>query len=1404
MSGDDVSAWWHRRWLGLVAPVQGLVVSVPVLVDAGCMQRLGPELSRRLADDDEGLTTPLGKGPDGRDRRAILDVPRFFAEVLELGSDLFDSGETLPAALSLHVPEGEETLRPTMALKRRGPASPATSGGVLDDRTPATRAGEAYVMLVVDADGLDLDAPDGRPGQWAYPPKAKFERLLRACHVPIGLLTNREEIRLVYAPHGESSGAITFRVADLCAVGGREILDAFVMLLSRQRFFGVASEHQLPSLLAESRKRQADVTTKLADQVLEALQILLSGFAGAAERDGAGLLQGPLDARGGEYVYGGLLTVLLRLVFLLYAEDRDLLPIQEAPYGEHLSVLALFGELQSDFGAHPDTMPRRFGAWPRLLAVFRAVYEGASWKVEDDVVQDGARTHLERTVVMPARRGELFDPTRYPFLEGWGPDGGAPTSARDRAELRVPTVDDETVFRVLERLLVLDGQRLSYRALETEQLGSVYEGLIGYRVVRLEAPAVCVRPERVWVTVADVRSEGPSRRAAWLQEATELPKAQAAKIAAEVNAARGDEAVLVALDAAKAPRTERARAGEYVLQPGTERRRTSAHYTPQSLTGPIVRRTLEPLLRAMGAEPSSKALLELKICDPAMGSGAFLVEACRFLGDQVVAAWTREGEVARIGSTTEDVVMHARRLVAQRCLYGVDLNQFAVTLARLSMWLVTLAKSAPFTFVDHALRHGDSLVGLNLDQLRAFHWKPGDQKRLPLVDSVAEEVDAALEEARGYRQRILDLAEAGPEATREKEKLLRDAELGLEKAQLFGDLVIGAFFAHDKDQEREKERSRRLDTVRQFLGGGEKDEVLRGQLDAWQNDVRSRDPHLRRAQPFHWMIEFPEVFYPTRRDPLVRVPQAVGALMDAFVGNTPFAGKNTVAEHHGKRYIPWLQEVHEGAHGNADYCAHFFRRTYDLLGVNGTFGFIATNTIAQGDTRLSSLHYLVNSALERAEIYDATRTMKWPGDVGVDVSVVHVAKGTTQLGLARLDGEVVEAINCRLRGKPERPDPVLLEANAEKSFQGSIVLGMGFTLSPDQREALVKKRLSNAQVIFPYIGGEEVNTSPTHAFDRYVIHFGQMTLEEAERWPDLIKIVREQVKPERDELADNADGRRRRTYWWQFGRDTPSLAAAIAPLKRCLVTGIVSKHLMFSFQPTDRIFSHKLYVFPFDGFTSFSVLQSRIHEPWAWLLCSTMRNAGINYSASDCFDTFGFPAPDPCTLLRKLEAIGETVYKARDRFMVETDQGLTKTYNALKDRSCDDPRVLKLRQLHEEMDRAVLAAYGWSDLFAPPYCALSDADRAATHAFEDEVIDRLFALNAERAEEERRAGLAAKPGHADSKSALARAVPPPAASEVRIGRKRSPIHSEPPPAKPGLARGTSAAKTASRARKRAS
>jgi hypothetical protein len=1336
----DRDVLFHERWLGLAQPIEGLVFSVPVLADA----QIAPELRTEL-------TSAFSAHLTSDEPPRIRNLARFFQELLGYHqSGMLVPRAELPPELSFYAAEGGQELRPSFALGR-GPftsddpfatleAAPAKAALQATAGTPSQRWFALIWDVTESGEALDLDAPEAVTGPWRYPPTAKLERLLRQVGIPVGLLFNGRELRLVYAPSGESTAHLTFRVEHLQRPDGRPLLAALDLLLHARRAYGASPEHTLEGLLAESRRRQADVTDELAKQVFEAVEILVEGFEAAAARDVTGDRTDWLRAallEEGDHFYQGVLSVILRLVFLLYAEDQSLLPVEHPSYAEHLSLFGLHHRLSHDAGAHPESMHHRFGAYGQLLSLFRSVFFG---------VKHGS---LE----LPPRRGRLFDPNAFPFLEGGLPGWtAAVVDPAARALAQPPSIDDGTIYRMLHRLVVFEGQRLSYRTLDVEQIGSIYESLMGYHVLRLTSPAVRLGKFGVWVESEAARAMATPERTRFLKETCGLNPGQVQALEKALQEATDDVAAVDALAGhamgrkSDAPR-HRAEAGQLVLQPGEERRRTASHYTPRSLTEKVVRRTLEPLLACLGPERSPDQILELKICDPAMGSGAFLVATCRELASEIVAAWTRDGELARVIEEHADAHLYARRLVAQKCLYGIDKNAAAVELAKLSLWLITLSKQLPFTFVDHALRCGDSLVGLDFKQIEAFHWSPPGQ-----VETCRVLLREALEQAVGLRQQILDLADHEDLVSQvEKRRLLEFSQQAIGRVRAVADACVGAFFAESKDAARERERRRRLALVERWLGG---DAEAGAEIEALAAQAR------KQLSPFHWWIEFPEVFFDERPDPLQGGAINGAALMEGVVGNPPFGGKNNIVDANPDGYLDWLKVVSPGAHGNSDLSAHFFRRASALLGEHGAFGLIATNTIAQGDTRSTGLVALVAAGWQ---LYDGTSSMPWPGGAAVTVSIVHAAQGHARgRGEVRLDRTKVKVINSRLRPKSERDDPTPLRANQSASYVGSYVLGTGFTLTPQERAELVAKDARNAERTYPYLGGEEVNSSPTQDFERYVIGFGQAALEEAERWPDLIRIVREKVKPDRDKLKDNADGRDYRARWWQFGKLRNTLYASIGPLSRCLVTACVSKHLMFSFQSTDRIFSHKLYVFPLDQFTAFAVLQSRVHDPWAWLLSSTLE-ARLNYSSSDCFETFPFPQVDPRTVIPSLETVGQALYDARAKYMLDTEQGLTKTYNALKDLACDDSRILELRRLHEAMDRAVLDAYGWSDVAVPPYCPKSDADRAALQAFDDEVIDRLYVLNAERAREEARFGLhPKKSARADVKDAVSADDAPPA------------------------------------------
>ena len=1162
----DAQARFHEEWLGLAQPIEGLVFSVPVLADAQIMPRPRADLTERFRaassvseprnDDIAGTERP----PSATGTRyttgdvVVDDLHRLFETLLGYAApNMIVDRDALTDDVAFHAVEGDQLLRPSFALAR-GPFESAEASATDDvfaglgldmetddDDTSTTEVSDLesesvssaspYFALVwdmrddidskVDIDNhavedreqdhddgddeenltdtapprptlLSLDDPEERTGRWRYPPTAKFERLLRHTGIPIGLVSNGAHLRLVYAPNGESTSHLTFRFEDLADPAGRPLLAAFELLLGSGRAYSAAPAHTLEGLLHESRRRQADVTKDLAAQVFEAVEILLAGFERASTREASGGIAPWLDQaldEPDEYVYQGVLTVVLRLVFLLYAEDQDMMPTGDAFYARHLGLKGLHTDLTEDAGRHPESMHHRFGAYGRLLSLFRSVYHGIS----------------HRDFHLPPRHGRLFDPNAYPFLEGGLPGNtSALTVAAARADVQVPPVDDGVVHAVLDRLVIFQGQRLSYRTLDVEQLGSIYESLMGYRVKLTVAPAVRLGKHRLWVETADLREMRARDRKSHLKDDCGLTPTQIKKVeqaltettdVSDTETTNGieDRLAEALLELAPGRKADRARhrvgADRLVLQPGGERRRSGSHYTPRSLTERIVRRTLEPLLASLGETPTEEQIMSLKICDPAMGSGAFLVETCRQLASELVDVWTREGRLPSITETHGDAHLHARRLVAQRCLYGVDKNRAAVELAKLSLWLVTLDAELPFTFVDHALRHGDSLVGLDLDQIVGFHWKPKGQKEF-----FGELIEDSLEQALQHRRELHAMAEdEDPTAQDDKRKLLNQAQLATEKVRIIADLCVGAFFAEHKKKRREEEVKRRHALVVQWLEEEDDGRMsdVEGEIRGWANLIRAQHA------PFHWWLEFPEVFYEERPDPLAGGVKDGAASMEAFVGNPPFLGQPQMASQLGMGYRDWLFKAWPEAVGKTDLSPFFFRRAADLLGDRGTVGMIATNTISQGDTRRSGLKALLSDGWI---IYDAINSIPWTGSASVDISVVHLKNGIKRdKTTKKINGTESIIINSRLRQKPERPDAIALKIMEPWISLGCKVGGKGFVLSPEEVDRLIKNDTKNKEAIQPFIGSKEVNTSPTQEPHRFVIDFKNISIREIEK-----------------------------------------------------------------------------------------------------------------------------------------------------------------------------------------------------------------------------------------------------------------------------------------------------------------
>jgi hypothetical protein len=1022
----------HEQWLGYIQP-EGLVVSIPALLEARA------HINQNFLPRHRALLEFL---PKDRVGQPIGELSGFlpFAESI-LGWSQADiagapEGPALPESLQFYLRDYNETLKPKYALRESN--EEASDWLLLIDEIPGTQ---------------DFDTPIGTGlRSWQASPQSRFERLLHETKVPVGLLVNQQSIRLVYAPRGESSGFLTFRVPEMTQVAGRPLFAALDMLLGEDRLFNVEKKEQLPAILAASRKYQNVVSTKLAGQVMAALYELLRGFQAANDQSSGQLLKTVL-AGDPNQVYQGLLTVLLRMVFILFAEDRGLLSTDPV-YTNYYGIGGLFERLRTDDARYHDTMDQRFGAWAQLLTLFRLIYDGGSHGPKFD---------------LPARRGYLFDPGRYPFLEGRTAAGDA---------IVVPRVSDGVLHRVLENLLVLGGERLSYRNLDVEQIGSVYEAVMGFTLEVAAGPSIAITSPKkskggapVTLNLEELLQTVPGKRAEWLLKST------GQKLAPKSAAALKNAASLADLLAAFDRKIEKdltpavVPAGSMIFQPSPERRRSGSHYTPRFLTSPIVEAALAPVLKQLGPEPDPDQILELKICDPAMGSGAFLVEACRQLGEHLLKAWRRTDSLPPI-PPDEDELLHARRTVAQRCLYGVDKNDMAVDLAKLSLWLATLAREHPFTFLDHALAQGDSLVGFTTRQISYFDWADKPQQ-----DFFGKHFQEKLELVLRNRAVIVNAPDTVPYEIQQQR--LMKADEYLVDARRAGDVLAATFFSAAKQKDREKERLAKGALVKRALERFD-------DLDA--DDEAQRLVRVLLAKgvtPFHWEIKFPEVF---RRGGF-----------DVIVGNPPFAGKNTIAKGHALGYVDWLKMSHAESHGNSDLAAHFFRRAFTLLKPGGCFGLIATNTIGQGDTRSTGLRWICGNG---GVIYRARKRYKWPGQAAVVVSVVHVHKGVLA-GPYHIDGRAVDRITAYLFHAGGSEDPEKLVANEEQIFVGSYVLGMGFTFDTDikgvasplaEMQRLITKDPRNAERVFPYIGGEEVNDSSTHAHRRYVINFEDFPL----------------------------------------------------------------------------------------------------------------------------------------------------------------------------------------------------------------------------------------------------------------------------------------------------------------------
>ena len=988
-----------------------------------------------------------------------------------------------------------------------------------------------------------------------------------------------------------------------------------------------ASECFLEEYHQDSLENGSRIREKLSDAVKNAIIFWADGLLNHPDNGAfrSAIATGSVDAR--EF-YDALLTLVYRILFLLVIEERDLAhpagatAEQKRIYRDFYSVSALRGRsrlMWADEGRYGDY-------WRTLMDVF-SLFEDAE--------------RAEKLGLKPLA-GDLFSFESFNLLRGLSMDNHSFSSGLNLLD----SYEDELRHTIV---------RVNYAALNVEEFGSIYEGLLDFD--------------------ADISRSADDYRFHFIS--------------------------------------------------GDDRGKSGSHYTPEELVQPLIEHALDPLIaKCLERDDAERALLDLKICDDACGSGHILLNAARRLALELSRLRTKAD------NPDPSSYRHALREVIERCIYGVDFNPQAVRLCKVALWLESHNPGESLGFLDHHIKCGDSLVGLARaeDLLEpipeaAFAFRDGDDK--DFASELRKRHKKELAEA-GVNQALLDwrskvgenlqdiiktleVISLMPDASPEEAALKKETYLHVTsgpswlKLKALADVKLAPFFLPKKESVPLATES----LYRAFLNGHED---LEGHAVP---EAAAQIAGTRRF--FHWFLEFAEVM------------QSGG--FDCFLGNPPFLGGQKLSGSFGKSYLDYMKVAYAPAR-SIDLVGYFVRRNYSLLKDERALGTLATNTIAQGGTREGSLEVIEKQG---GSIVMAVRSRRWPGAAAVEVSLAAIYKGQWQ-GLRKLDGKEVDFISTYFDDQTSMGNPYPLAENAEKSFQGSIVLGKGFVLEPEQAEALIARNPKNRDVLFPYLNGEDLNSRSDQSPSRWVINFFDWPLDHASApadyegpvaadYPDCLDIVERLVKPQR--AKDNRAQYRK--YWWQYAEKRGKLYRNIAPLERVMVINRHSKIVLFSFVHKGYIFSEATVVLAFSKTIAFSIINSAFHEFWAWKNSSTLGSGTLRFSPTDAFETFPFPSgfePDrglgdaaanggDTAMRERLEELGKALDDRRREVMTRLDIGLTKLYNlyhtqeltaeeVVKAAKCpaEDAawaieKIIALRALHKTIDEAVRDAYGW-------------------------------------------------------------------------------------------------------------
>ena len=784
-----------------------------------------------------------------------------------------------------------------------------------------------HATIVADAKAWDipLDRPRRTNDKREFPPQ-QMEWYLDRSRLPFGILTNGNQWRLIPRERLPYQGRFdTYFEIRLCDILD-QWLDRPTDLLQREHlkddflqfylFFSprgfvaeIGEQPLVDRAIHGSSEYRLGIGDDLRSRAFDAVRLCMQGLLDYA----------PNGLNSDEHLERCRLesfTLIYRLLFILYAEDRGLLPYRtNAVYTNNRSLGRRRDEIhreleQARHAPGLDFSKTSDAIWNDLKSLFALVDEGG------------------KRYGVPAYNGGLFDPDEHPFWEEKQlPDWHLARIIHALGHAKDPSLPDKRDFRV------------DYRDLAIQHLGGVYESLLELQPTVAKVPMI----------VIEKRSrDGLEEKI--VPESSPLPPGFTR------TGSRYDRGIV------------------YLQTNKGERRASGSYYTPDQIVNRIVEQTLGPLCRQIEAEldveiaaarvaweksqsdedqhrlESLQAdfddrVLKLRVLDPAMGSGHFLLRACNHLAEEI-ATHPHAQEQSLLDATGESAVVYWKRKVAENCLYGVDLNGLAVELAKLALWLETVAVDQPLTFLNHHLRVGNSLIGPSVDDLGRIPGA-GDLQTRGFKKYVKKSLPPLLEPLAEIRR----MASHSVTEVKRKQKLYEQFEKQQHVLRRLADVWCSVFVSEPEvawssgDYERAVSA---LDKPAKF------DEVAREPwFQAAERAARGSD-----LRGFAWELEFPDAFFDERG----RLSRSG---FDAVIGNPPY---DVLSEAESGRdlsvlraYIDFDPIYTPSRRGKNNLYKLFICRSLELVAEGGYLGFITPMAVL-GDDQAADLRRAILAA----------------------------------------------------------------------------------------------------------------------------------------------------------------------------------------------------------------------------------------------------------------------------------------------------------------------------------------------------------------------------------------------------------------------------------------------------------